>query len=110
MKKIKLMLVIMMLILTPSCAIFKREGEFQIKEEVVKVVKTEHELMTEAVCRVLDKELEARIEAYDKKKREEFREKLSWVLGTTLTIVTLIATTGGLILLQRKLKVKNGNV
>ena len=84
----------LLILLIPACSTFKKGIESEIEEDGEKI-------------------LDKRFAEYHKKAhsemRKEYMEKVTWVVGTSVGLLTIISGFGGTIILYRKLKKKNGN-
>ena len=69
----------------------------------------QHEIEREAnktIAKYLRDNFAAHVEKYDEERRESYKEKVGWVLGTSGTTIGIITGIGGVILLKRKLMAK----
>jgi len=92
----KYVYILVLLVLTTSCFKTLQKGfEEEVKEEATTV---------------LEEDFDKYADAWHEKKRLEYRDKVTWVLGAVGGTLGVIATSGGLILLYRKLKKKDEDV
>lgn len=94
MKFIRILLIALILVM-PSCGTFKKGAEEEVREEVIVV---------------MDKKFDDYADRYHERRRKKYMEKVSWTIATVGGTLGVLATGGGLVLLYRKIKRKNGNV
>lgn len=111
MKTFKILLIILF-ILTTGCAMFRHEAERSIKKDIKEYIAEPEgkEQLDSHIKTFIEDKFDLYANEYHNKRVATYKDRLYWTLGVISVTVSIIGGVGGLIILNGKLKKKNGNV